>query len=179
MLRNIIQSRCGGRVERCHTIPHLGSYSNASHSWGVAMLMYYLWPDDFSRLAIYCLSHDIPEAWVGDIPAPVMWALPELKKALGAIEEDLAHEVGIPCETDLSPDDFAKLKACDRLELYIWCKEQWMLGNRYVADCMKALEDYFSKNPLPQPAKELYEKIVEHHMMPEQQGVVQRVANGS
>ena len=88
VLRNIIQSRCGGRVERCHVIPHLGSYSNASHSWGVAMLMHYLWPKDFPRLAIYCLSHDIPEAWTGDIPAPVAWAVPELKEALGT--EDVA-----------------------------------------------------------------------------------------
>jgi hypothetical protein len=43
----VIQSRSGGRVERCHGLPHHGTYSNASHQWGVAMLMHYLWPDDF------------------------------------------------------------------------------------------------------------------------------------
>jgi 5'-deoxynucleotidase YfbR-like HD superfamily hydrolase len=143
------------------------------------MLMHYLWPDDFQRLAIYCLSHDIPEAWVGDIPAPVMWASAELKGVLGKLEKKLIASVGCPSEENLSPEDLAKLKACDRLELYIWCKEQWMMGNRFVADCMLALETYFTENPLPQPAKTLYEQIIENHMMPEQQGVVQKVANGS
>jgi len=177
----IIKSRCGGRVERCHTMPHHGSYSNASHSWGVAMLMHYLWPEDFPRLAIYCLSHDIGEGWVGDIPAPTYWAIPGLREQLGKIEGDLVEEAGCPREDGLAPEDFAKLKACDRLELYIWCCEQQDMGNNFVLDCMGALTKYFHENPMPEPAQELFKTIQGSLglMVPVQQGVVQRIVNGS
>lgn len=177
LLDNIIKARCGGRVERCHTMPHAGSYNNAAHSWGVAMLMHYLWPKDFHRLAIYCLTHDIPEGWTGDIPSPVYWAVTGLREMLGKVEENLVRSSGCPYEGDLEAEDFAKLKACDRLELYIWCKEQWMMGNRFVADCMTALEKHFEETPLPQPAQLLFKQIIESSMLPSQQGVVQKMVN--
>ena len=154
--RQLIQARGGGRVERCHGIAHHGSYSNAAHSWGVAMLMWYLWPEDFPRLAIFCLSHDVPEAWVGDIPAPTMRYVPGLKEKLADIEDDLNKQCGLPGEHELSEDDHAKMKACDRLDFYLWCRDQESMGNKFAAEALKEIERYFKEVPLPKRAQLLY-----------------------
>ena len=178
MINEIIRSRCGGKVERCHTIPHNGSYNNAAHSWGVAMLMYYIWPEDFPRLAIYCLSHDIGEGWMGDVPAPALWAMGKAREHFDNMEGDLQEAAGCPREDALLPEDLAKLKACDRLELYIWCREQMAMGNMYVKDCEKALRFYFRDNPLPEPAMSLCADLIgmkDEAYTPTQQGVVQEL----
>lgn len=173
----IIQSRAGGRVERCHSIPHQSGYSVAAHSWGVAMLMHYLWPEDFPRLALQCLSHDVPEAWVGDVPAPTMRYVPGLREALGHLEGDLNRSLGLPGEDELDPEDLAKLKACDRLEFYLWCRDQLAMGNRFAQEACCEIERYFEETPLPARAQALYEDLRNRAILPRQQGVMMEICS--
>lgn len=168
----LIQSRLGGAVERCHSIPHTGTYSVAAHSWGVAMLMHAIYPEDFPRLAIHCLSHDVPEGWVGDIPAPTMRYVPGLREALHRLEGDLNRSLGLPGEDELPPDDLAKLKACDRLELALWAREEMAKGNQYAGDCLKELQRYFSEQPLEARAAKFAVKLLALDPVPRQAGVV-------
>lgn len=168
----IVQSRCGGKVERAHGIPHVGSYSNAAHQWGVAMLMHYLWPDDFPRLALVCLTHDVPEAWFGDIPAPTCRYTPGLRDTLGEKEGRCNKSLFLPAEHELSTDDYVKLKACDRLEFYIWCREQELLGNRFASEGRHEIERYFKEVPLLPRAYDLYQEFLNMELLPRQAGVV-------
>lgn len=165
--RRVVESRAGGKVERCHGVPHHGSYSNAAHSWGVAMLMAYLWPSDFPRLALVCLSHDIPERVVGDIPAPPLRMVAGLKESIGGLESLISENLGLPNEQDLNEEDYIKLKACDHLELWIWSKEQVALGNQYAQECITALEETWMYRPLPKEAMKLKEKLDEIGILPE------------
>lgn len=183
MARNIIQARSGGRVERCHGLFHVGSYSNATHQWGVAMLMWYIWPEDFPRLAIHCLTHDVPEAWVGDIPAPTGRYVPGLSTSLKAIETALNHKIGLPGEHDLNEEDFAKLKACDRLEFWLWSMEQvHLLGNKFAAEGLEEIERYFTEVKLPERADWVYKFLKAQHggsakgLLPIQAGVMKTAA---
>lgn len=155
----IIGARAGGKVERCHGIPHIGSYSNAAHSWGVAMLMQQIWPADFPRLAAACLNHDVPEAWAGDIPAPVMRYVPGVKEALAVIEDRLLERVGLPGLIGMDPEDYRKLKACDWLEFWLWCRDQSALGNKFAEQGQLEIEAYMDKQGLPEPAQEIYDKL--------------------
>lgn len=152
-------ARLGGAVERCHGIPHHGSYSNSSHQWGVAILMNYLWPEDFPRLALACLTHDVPEAWVGDIPAPTLRYMPGVKQTVGMVESAIFKYLELPDEQALPDEDYDKLKACDRLDLYLWAVEQGLLGNLYARSVIDELEVYFETNPLPEPADRLLMEI--------------------
>lgn len=173
VIDKLIQSRAGGRVERCHGIPHQGSYNNAAHSWGVAMLMWYLFPDDFERLVIYCLAHDVPEAWTGDIPAPTMRYLPGLREQLGPIEDALCHINGLPGEHDLDPEDHAKLKICDRLEFYLWCREQLLLGNRFAEESLHEIQSYLrQEGVLTGRASRLFGELESMELLPRQAGVM-------
>lgn len=179
MLENIVAARAGGRVERAHGIYHHGSYSNAAHQWGVAMLMHALWPEDFPRLALHCLSHDVPEAWVGDVPSPTMRYVPGLKEQLGVYEREINLGLGLPAEQDLPEEDYNKLKACDRLELYLWALEQRMVGNLFVEGTIIELERFFVERPLPERAHELYlEARSSYNLPPTQAGVMKELTSG-
>lgn len=180
ILNNLVKARCGGKVERCHTIPHMPGYTNAAHSWGVAMLMFYLFPEDFPRLSIYCLTHDIGEGWTGDIPAPALWAIQEVRNRLESVENSLIEAAGCPRVDQLTKEDHEKLKICDRFELYLWCREQRNLGNLYVNDCIAALEEYFKDLPMSENIRKFCNKMLRRaseHYLPEQQGVVQELFN--
>lgn len=167
----VIESRAGGKVERCHVLPHLGSYSNAAHSWGVAMLMHYLWPEDFPRLALICLAHDVPERVVGDIPAPPLRHIPGLREGISNLEALTSYSLNLPAEANLSPEDHAKLKACDHLELWIWSQEQVAIGNQYSQECITTLEEMWKDRPLPKEAQRLKEKLEARGFMPERTSV--------
>lgn len=159
LLNRIREIRMGGAVERCHTVRHLGSYSVAAHSWGVAVLMYVLWPEDFPRLAIYCLVHDVPEGWVGDAPATIKAYNSVIKAEYTKMERGLFNRLQLPNDAYISPEDRAKLKACDHLELYLWADEQWKLGNHYVHAVIEALNGFFKESPLPEPALSVYRDL--------------------
>ncbi len=173
--KRIIQIRCGGKVERCHVLPHQGSYNNAAHSWGVAMLMHALWPEDFERLALVCLTHDVAEAWVGDIPSPLLYYLPKLRDAVGNIEGDIVASLDLPREDQLAPDDYAKLKACDRLELYLWCREQKAIGNGFAGEFLTELKIYFTEKRLYYPADMLFSAFEKTSILPKQAGIIKAI----
>lgn len=168
----VVQSRLGGKVQRCHGIPHNGSYSVAEHSWGVAMLLWYIFPEHFTRLVPYALSHDVPEAWVGDVPAPTMRYVPGLREALSGLEGMLNHRIGLPAENELSGEEHAVLKACDRLELYLWAMEQTLMGNQFAYGCMEELERYAKESPFPGKAFLFFEKLRTVSVLPKQAGVI-------
>jgi len=176
MAQKIIQARLGGKTERCHNIPHLGSYSDAAHSWGVAILMWHLWPEDFPRLAIYCLSHDVPEGWVGDIPAPTLRYVPGVAAALKPIEGNLNRAIGLPGEDELNEVDLAKLKACDRLDFYLWAREQFAFGNTFVQQSIIELERFFKETPLPPEAQKLFGEFLQNDIRPIGAGVMKEAA---
>lgn len=174
----VIQSRSGGKVERCHGLPHHGTYSNAAHQWGVALLMHYLWPDDFPRLALACLTHDVPEAWVGDIPAPTCRYAPGLKDTLNTVEGNINKSLLLPAEHELAPDDYAKLKCCDRLEFWLWCVEQELYGNLFAKEGRKEIERYFFEVPLLPEAQRLWEELRAQDCLPIQAGVMKAAFGG-
>lgn len=154
--------RLGGLTERAHIVPHQGSYNVAQHSWGVAMLMLQLWPEDFPRLAAYCICHDVPEAWIGDVPAHTKARSPRLTEELAQMEVEICSRLQIPDEHELHSDDLAKLKACDALELYLWAQEQVLLANHHAGEIIHKLDVWFqtgNHRALPPPAYELYERL--------------------
>jgi len=179
IVKKIIQARAGGAVERCHSIRHLGSYSVAVHSWGVAMLLHYLFPASFDHLVLVCLTHDVPEAWVGDIPSPTLRHMEGMAEKLVPIEAALSRSLDLPAESDLSFEEFTILKACDRLEFYLWCREQLLFGNEFVEEGLDEVTKYLNKTSLPgSAAQTFWINIQEESVKPIQAGVIEKVING-
>lgn len=173
----VIQTRQGGAVERCHNIPHTRRYSTGQHQWGVAMLMHALWPEDFPRLALICLTHDVPEGWVGDIPSPTLRSIdPEARRQIMLIEQRIARDLDLPHDLDLSPEDAQKVRFCDLVELLLWCMEEQAMGNTYVADCRYTLEEYLSTSELPPGGHEFLYALEGRSIVPRSAGVVSHAA---
>ena len=63
--------REAGSVNRCHTIKIIGTQDVAQHSYNVAMIIVALTKGLCSSTLLQAaLTHDTPELWTGDIPAP-------------------------------------------------------------------------------------------------------------
>lgn len=185
-LRRLVHIRAGGQVERCHGFRHFGTYQNSQHQWGVAMIMWTLWPEDFPRLGIHCLVHDVPEQWTGDIPANFKAAAPpELKQFEQMIERRILSDLGLPQDDSLSALDIQKIKNCDSLELYMWCCEQRELyGVRPVIEIQRQLDSFYKTEGrvqlLPE-ARQLYEDLklaFNGDLTPTVAGVVETIAEG-
>lgn len=178
-LDRVVQGRLGLKVQRCHNIPHQGSYSVGEHVSGMMLLAWHLYPDDFAALAPAILSHDIGEGWIGDIPAPTMRYVPGLREAIGHLENMIQAEYGLFPEERLPLDLHAKLKACDRLELLLWALEQTGTGNHYAQGCIEELMLYLGSEPektLPGPAFLFYQRLMTgRDIFPRQAGVVRAI----
>ena len=168
LLHKIVQARAGGRVNRMHFTPHRPGYDNASHSWGVAMLMLQLWPEDFPRLAEICLTHDIPEHWTGDSPSPIFRYIPGMKEYFNKLHDRINLFLGLAQEGALPEEDLAKLKACDLLEFYMFCREELNCGNVYMQDQIQDIESRVSAGEilLPDPAKHLFHIMKNYSLVP-------------
>ncbi len=151
---NILQSRAGGAVQRCHTIRHQGSYSVAEHSWGAAMLLWYLYPSEAKRLVFFILAHDVPEGLTGDVPSTA-------KGTDDGLDHHINREFGLPAMADVGEREHHILKSVDQLELYMWGKEQVAQGNLYANEIIRNLDATFrdpARNALEKTAMAFYMK---------------------
>lgn len=182
LLFRVRQVRAGGRVRRCHNVHITGSpYNVAEHSWGAAMLFHALWPEDFPRMALAVLTHDVAEAVVGDIPSPTI-RYTKTRELLESIEERVNEHYGIPSASDLTSEDHAKLKAVDRLELYLWAIEQRLQGNQFAGEVEEEIAFYLSQSELPSPADRLFKVLTlkagvppKHELLPVGAGAMFRI----
>jgi len=119
-----------GDIKRYHTLPTIGEQTNATHSWGVAVIATYLHPNLSAKILLKALMHDVGEIETGDIPAPVKWENPELKKQLHLLEEKVAKNLEIDYE--LTEYEQTIFKQADMFELLFFCVKQRRLGNRHI-----------------------------------------------
>lgn len=152
----IFAVREGGAVERCHVIPHNGSYNIAQHSWGVAVLIHQLFRDHPKRdeAIEIALFHDVPERWTGDMPSTIKHSCKTLRKDMERVERIIAKKLDIPSEYSTSTEAYSIFKICDMLDLFLWAVGESANGNQNVNDMINALENWFyaqdAKGKLPE-----------------------------
>lgn len=111
----------GGKVLRYHQTGMGVTQTVAEHTWRVLVILLHIFPDASSQLIKTTIYHDVPEGFLGDIPAPVK-RNPLLREALDAMEAEFTSILEIPPESALSKQDYARLKCADYLELCDFCK---------------------------------------------------------
>lgn len=124
-----------GAVQRYHTKRLLQPQSVAAHTWGVALVLLWLYAPEPVPSAVMsaALTHDVPEVFTGDTPAPVKWRIPALAELLNAAEREFEHAHGIAPAT-LRAEDVAMLKTADMAELVMFCCTEADMGNRSMLD---------------------------------------------
>ena len=129
MIDSIFEIMACGVDNRYHTLDTIGEQSIASHSWGVAIILEYLEPNVSKDLIMKALTHDVTEAYTGDMPSPIKWSHPEFKEILNRVEEEYEEVLGIDQYNIISDEEKILYKQADMFELLFFCMKQRRMGN--------------------------------------------------
>lgn len=163
----VLNARAGGAVQRCHTVRHVGEYSNAQHQWGAAMLLWHLYdPDTASRLVWYVLAHDVPEGLVGDTPSTFK------THEHDSFEYYINNAFRLPPVSDLSDNDKHILHSVDKLELHLWAMEQRALGNLFAQEIIDNQTPAFEAGALEEKCFHFWLSVTHVGVVPDRVGLV-------
>jgi 5'-deoxynucleotidase YfbR-like HD superfamily hydrolase len=133
----LLEVRKAGDIKRYHLHRTIGEQTVASHSWGVAMLVYALYESPSTNLIKAALCHDIAERAVGDIPSPVKKKLSkESLASLDEMEQIYLDTLGIR-QGYLTEYEKVVLEVADMLECVLYCADQLELGNLNMVSIYK------------------------------------------
>lgn len=147
----ILSIREASHVERCHTIRHIGSYTNGQHSFDMLTLALNLKPEVSKNLMLAIIHHDLPERWTGDVPFSTKMQSHDLHVEMIKLEEKIKNH--FDWNFTLTPEELEWLLALDRLEFYMWTQDQLLLGNRNVEGISQACRTGLMVDS-PEPIKE-------------------------
>lgn len=164
-------------IQRLSGIYKTRSYNLAEHSFGVATLFIHFAKKEeleYSKQDIEnVLNHDIVETVTFDLPYHVKNHNQITKKLWATLEEEIVkHFPHLENFTDAhleksfsSVDLYRLFKACDILELYLFCKEEWTYGNmspelqKVILKCESILYEDFYFNTISDFISELSNDI--------------------
>ena len=111
------------------------------------------------RITSAALYHEASEVLTGDLPTPIKYYNPEIRKAYKDIEavandkllsmlpEELRRDYGELIEVPADSYEYALIKAADKISAYIKCIEELKSGNREFAKAeatlKKEVESFF------------------------------------
>ncbi|QIW87887.1 hypothetical protein Ab1vBOLIVR5_gp239 [Agrobacterium phage OLIVR5] len=132
LMKQLEVVRISSGIIRNHTtmVSNGSAYSNGAHIGNCIQLLLLVLPTASPALIRHTVFHDYPEFVTGDIVGDAKVKFPELKAVVDIIEEKIDKEFIILDGYDMNEAEQKFLKALDRLELYIWCLEQYQLGCR-------------------------------------------------
>ena len=114
------------------------------------------------RAAVLGIYHDMPEILTGDMPTPVKYYNPEIRRAFGEIEQAAARSIADTLAEDLKadyaplldPDETEELyklvKAADKISALIKCIEEKNSGNREFLTAERATLKALKKLDCPE-----------------------------
>ncbi len=154
--------RDAGAVTRYHTKRTLRQQTVAEHTFGMLLLIKQVAPMYMGYeglVAVYeaVMHHDLPELFTGDVPAPIKRANPELGPLLDSIEQDL-HP--LYQDYQLNQEQITLIKWADRMELVMWCLEEYRMGNTYVKDTIRRGMGWVLAGHMPAYCKLLTDDVV-------------------
>jgi len=127
----LIALREAASVMRCHTMRAHHRPSIADHCYNMVNMLLVLHPDPPINLVKACMWHDVPERWLGDMPAPTKWRVEGFEKMESHVLSAL--QLGF----SLSEEDQRWLQGLDMTEILLWAKEELSLGNQNVGNLVK------------------------------------------
>lgn len=123
-----------------------------AHALVVIANTYYDAALDEGRVCTLAAFHDAPEIITGDLPTPVKYLNPEIRKAYGKVEQSakdtmiaqLPEEMQMSYNSIFNADDYSDeilmryVKAADKLSALIKCIEEECSGNKDFSEALKS-----------------------------------------
>ena len=115
---------------------------------------------DPNKAAVAAMFHDTSEIITGDMPTPIKYYNPEIKKVYKEIEAVAEKQL-----TNMLPDDMKEefteiynpdkqisliVKAADKLSAYVKCLEEIKMGNKEFEEAAKSIKSTLEQNTLPE-----------------------------
>lgn len=147
--------RESAQVERCHTIPHIGSYSVGQHCYGALSLLLLLHDNPSLALIKAVAFHDVPERWSGDVPSPGKTCA--IAEAFSIAEDEILEKLGL--RFDLLKNEARWLKLVDVLDLWLWEIEQRALGNTIPQEIVDRCGKWLRLQELPERVDEFIRRV--------------------
>lgn len=161
LLKKVGLLRNGGNVKRWHTKPIIGENTVGHHSFGALSLLLLLHPEPTLTLIKAIAWHDMGESEMGDVPSPALWADPEYNAAYTAGEQKVLDRIGVRMGL-LSREEQAWLVGVDKLDAFLFVREQIALGNHNMYATYNLLLDWFAqKMELPREITALVDELRE------------------
>lgn len=163
LLDRVRITREGSAVERCHQLPHSLRYSVGHHTLDLMSLLTLSWKVAHdgelprAELLVAAMYHDTPaERITGDISSPVKRLLGS--EPLEEMEAEVLRRIGIHVE--LTDEEVEYLHGADRLELWLWAREECEFrGNTAALTFCRAYDEMWETNPPPWPMLDLVEQV--------------------
>ena len=129
-----------------------------AHALAVINNVYFKGDISPEKVSVYAMYHDTPEIITGDLPTPVKYFAPEIKKSYDLVEEAAVEKLisSLPIEMQdiyskiLNENEIDKeykilVKAADKISAYIKCIEEKRMGNQDFLQAevatLKAIKD--------------------------------------
>lgn len=169
----VLRAREGGAVKRCHTMPWIGHYDVAQHTFNMLTLLDILFWQPASRslagvsvedriryltMIRSILWHDAHERWTGDVPYGLRHFDPEVRKNFLKAAASINNKLDLP-DPALYADESRWVRSLDQLEFFLSCHDQLNLGNE-SARCYTQDSKKWLLSEAVEPVREFVEKFV-------------------
>lgn len=115
---------------------------------------------DANHIAVAAMFHDTSEIITGDLPTPIKYLNPDIKKAYKSIEQTANDRLISMLPQDLRPDfealynfdeqTAAIIKAADKISALIKCTEELNMGNREFSAAESSTKKAIKELGLPE-----------------------------
>lgn len=157
----------GGFIERYHVKGQrmLTRQCVAEHSWRMAAILRYMWPDCRPELIWATLFHDVSERVTGDVPANIKRATPAIAEAVHTVS--IAEEKRLNIRFALTLEEEKVLGWLDRIEGAMHCLDELEMGNRKIIHTLQRYIAYAGdpKYALSDPAREVIRQDVQEQLV--------------
>ena len=126
---------------------------------------------DAEKAVLYAVYHECSEVMTGDLPTPIKYFNNSIKgayksleerasdKLLNTLPEELREELSLSVKPDTQSEEYAIMKAADRLAAYVKCLEELRCGNDEFAKAKKSIEDDLHSRNMPE-VEYFFEKFI-------------------
>lgn len=141
-------------------LEHTGEVAIISHALASIAINVFKKDINLEKVVLQALYHDVSEVITGDLPTPIKYYNPEIKKAYREIETHannklismLPEEFKLEYDKYMSPDttcyEYKLVKGADKLSALIKCIEETKSGNGEFIKAKKSIEKSLESSEL-------------------------------
>lgn len=142
---------------------HSLDVSIIAHAIAVIKNIYFDGDTDPEHIAVLAMFHDTTEIITGDLPTPIKYYAPDIKKAYKDIERVAANQLLGELPEEMKPEytkimleneedelNWRIVKAADKLSAIIKCVEERRMGNMDFYEAEKSLLQYVHDMNMPE-----------------------------